>query len=76
MKYKKIILIMLSAGLLFSMSAYAGDDKAENKSDKNIPATEIEWLSYDEGLVKAKKEGKHLFVDFTAKWCVGLINGP
>jgi len=69
MKYNKIILFMLSAGLLFSMSAYAGDDKAENKSDKNIPATEIEWLSYDEGLVKAKKEGKHLFVDFTAKWC-------
>ena len=69
MKYNKIILIMLSAGLLFSMSAYAGDDKVENKSDKNIPATEIEWLSYDEGLVKAKKEGKHLFVDFTAKWC-------
>ena len=69
MKYNKIILIMFSAGLLFNISAYAGDDKTENKSEKSKPATEIEWLSYDEGLVKAKKEGKHLFVDFTAKWC-------
>ncbi len=69
MKYKKIILIMLSAGLLFGMTAYAGDDKTESKSEKNKSATEIEWLSYDEGLIKAKKEGKHVFIDFTAKWC-------
>ncbi len=69
MKYNKIILIMLIAGLLINVSAYAGDEKTESKSDGNKPATAIEWLSYDDGLVKAKKEGKHLFIDFTAKWC-------
>lgn len=65
----KTTLTLLLAGLILCMSAYAGDDKVESKSDKNKPATEIEWLSYDVGLARAKKEGKHLFVDFTTKWC-------
>ncbi len=65
----KTILTLLLAGLILCVSAYAGDDKKESKSDKNKPATEIEWLSYDVGLARAKKEGKHLFVDFTTKWC-------
>ena len=69
MSNNKTILTLLFAGLIFCMSAYAGDDKVKSKTDENKPATEIEWLSYDEGLAKAKKEGKHLFVDFTAKWC-------
>jgi len=50
------------------MSAYAGDEKAKSAAEKST-VTAIDWLSYDEGLLKAKKEGKHLFVDFTAKWC-------
>ena len=69
MSNNKTILSLLFVGLIFCMSAFAGDDKAKNKSDKNNPATEIEWLPYDEGLAKAKREGKHLFVDFTTKWC-------
>ena len=69
MSNNKTILTLLFAGLIFCMSAYAGDDKAKLKSEKNSPATEIEWLSYDEGLAQAIREGKHLFVDFTTKWC-------
>ncbi len=65
----KTILTLLLAGLILCISAYAGDDKKESKSDKNKPATEIEWLSYDVGLARAKKEGKHLFIDFATKWC-------
>ena len=65
----KTILTLLFAGLILCMPTYAGDDKKESKSDKNEPATEIEWLSYDVGLARAKKEGKHLFIDFATKWC-------
>ncbi|MEE8149897.1 MAG: DUF255 domain-containing protein, partial [candidate division Zixibacteria bacterium] len=68
MKYTRIILTSIIMGLLFSLSVFAGDDKSQNKAEKKTSAG-IEWLSYDEGLIKAKKEGKHLFVDFTAKWC-------
>jgi thioredoxin-related protein len=29
----------------------------------------INWMQFDAGLVKAKKEKKHMFVDFTTSWC-------
>jgi len=74
MKLLKTLLAVAIVPLL-GFSAFAGDEK---KADSTItqpttpttPATaEIKWLSYDEGLAKAKKEGKHLFIDFTTKWC-------
>ncbi len=39
--------------------------------DKNVKknSNEINWLAYDVGLALAKKENKHVFIDFTAKWC-------
>ncbi len=70
MSNNKTILSLLFVGLIFCMSAFAGDDKTGIKSDKYNPLTKIEWLSYDEGLAKAKKEDKHLFIYFTTKWCV------
>ncbi len=73
MKFSKL-LTTLSALAFFTWPALAGEEKkdAGTGTDQNetVPATpEIKWLSYDEGLVKAKKEGKHLFIDFTAKGC-------
>jgi len=60
--------------LLFSLAVLAGDEKKDEGTQKPVTpavpaASEIKWLSYDEGLAKAKREGKHLFIDFTAKWC-------
>jgi len=65
---------------LLAFSALAGEEKKDTSSSvsqlQTVSATpdsaatpEIKWFSYDEGLAKAKKEGKHLFIDFTAKWC-------
>ena len=30
----------------------------------------IEWYNYEAGWEKAKAENKHMFIDFTATWCV------
>jgi len=40
--------------------------KAEAPAEKS---GEITWMEYDAGLKKAKEENKHVFIDFTAKWC-------
>lgn len=32
-------------------------------------ASKIEWVSYDVGVQRAKKENKHVVVDFTTSWC-------
>ncbi|MGH8014570.1 MAG: thioredoxin family protein [Candidatus Zixiibacteriota bacterium] len=57
--------------VLLALPVIAGDAKKDVSTEQPAdPAKpEIKWLSYDEGLAKAKKEGKHLFIDFTAKWC-------
>ena len=65
---------------LMALPALAGEEKNDTSSSvsqlQTAPTTpdtavapDIKWFSYDEGLAKAKKEGKHIFIDFTAKWC-------
>ncbi len=63
-----VVLLMSSWGLL----AAAGQTKVGEK--KSLGSTEtgdgaVQWLRYDEGLAKAKKEDKHIFVNFTTSWC-------
>ncbi len=29
----------------------------------------VRWMSYDDAVVKARKEGKYIMVDFFAQWC-------
>lgn len=73
MKALKVI-AALSIIVLLNLPVLAGEEKKDAGTTKPEQSTapanpEIKWLSYDEGLAKAKKEGKHLFIDFTAKWC-------
>ncbi len=68
------LLTGLSVLALLALPAFAGEEKKDSGTSSDQPQAapavpEIKWLSYDEGLAKAKKEGKHLFIDFTAKWC-------
>lgn len=39
------------------------------KVSKAVSDTAINWMQFDAGLAKAKKEKKHMFVDFTTAWC-------
>lgn len=65
MKTLKILTALLLVTALV-LPAAADDKDVEKKSEKT---NKINWLAYDEGLVLAKKENKHVFIDFTAKWC-------
>ena len=39
------------------------------KDEPQIAKNEVQWHAYDAGLKKALEEDKHVFIDFTAKWC-------
>jgi len=67
MKLLKIFVPMLLLFTLSTISLVASDDKQETPAttNKNV----ITWLSLDQGLIKAKELNKHIFIDFTAKWC-------
>ncbi len=58
--------------LLVSLSAWALGSQDAEKPDKNQKPEKnngIEWVAYDVGLAAAKESDKHIFIDFTAKWC-------
>lgn len=63
------------AALTLAVIARAEDPKpAAAAAGKAKPAVEtapakINWLTYDEGVAKAKSENKPILVDFTASWC-------
>lgn len=71
------LLTAFSALALLAFPALADEEKKDTSANAaqqpTAPVTpvtpEIKWHAYDVGLAKAKKEGKHVFIDFTAKWC-------
>jgi len=72
MRQVKLLTLLLLFVTLFALTAGSKENKkAEQKQspEKETNHKEIAWLAYDIGLVKAKAEEKHVFIDFTAKWC-------
>ena len=77
MKTRLTCLLLCTAFLLSAV--WAGDkDPAKGKSEEKKEAisltsaavpTAITWHKYDVGLRLAKKTGKKIFLEFTAKWC-------
>lgn len=67
MKKVRLFLFLTAVTVLVALAVVAGTDKAKAPSkDTNG----IEWYGYQDGWNKAKAENKHMFVDFTATWCV------
>ncbi len=66
MKYLKHITLAALVVFAFAL-AMAADNEGGSSNDSTSEG--IQWMSYDAGLQKAAKENKHVFIDFTAKWC-------
>ncbi|MBF0225789.1 MAG: thioredoxin family protein [Desulfobacterales bacterium] len=62
MKAKKIVFLILS--LVFAYILTLNSTQAGNKSPETI-----KWYSYEEGLAKASKDQKKIFLSFYADWC-------
>ncbi len=72
MKSYRILAILFVALALTSLGLFAADQKStqkQNEISKPTNPNEITWFSYDQALLKGKKEKKHVFIDFTATWC-------
>jgi len=65
-----ILAFIISAGShdLFGSQTTSGE-KNKEKSSSEKKTTTLTWYKYDEGLTKAKKEKKHIMVNFYATWC-------
>jgi thioredoxin-related protein len=72
MRQAKLFTSLLLFVALFALSAGSMENKKTKQKQlpqKETNRKEIEWLAYDIGLAKAKTEEKHVFIDFTTKWC-------
>jgi len=63
-KFIFVVTVVLLATATLALSR--GRELKPPKKDSNG----IEWYNYEAGWEKAKAENKHMFIDFTATWCV------
>jgi thioredoxin-related protein len=58
-----------AAAMLFANETTKQPTAKKTSAVQSTTEQAIQWLRYDEGLKKASKEDKHVFIDFTASWC-------
>ncbi len=66
---KTLAVILLILMAVLNLAAADKTDKQENQKRQPVNTTEINWLKYDEGLVRAEKLGRPIMVYFTTSWC-------
>lgn len=67
MRNLKIILVLT---VILLTTASVAMSKGREKKPPKKDANGILWYDYEAGWEKAKAENKHMFIDFTATWCV------
>lgn len=58
-----VVMVMAVAAMLF------GCEEKKAETPAAAAGVEINWMGYDEGMAKAKAEGKHVMIDFYTSWC-------
>ena len=58
--------LFITAFLVIAGETFTAEKETAKKSGSKEG---IQWTSYDIGLKRAKKEDKHVFIDFSTKWC-------
>ncbi|MEA1939221.1 MAG: thioredoxin fold domain-containing protein [Candidatus Caldatribacteriota bacterium] len=76
-KRDKIMILVILITVIFLVGAklYFNLNPLEEEAVENTKPLVLNWLSYDEGLIKAEKEGKYILIDFytdTCGWCKKL----
>ncbi|MDF1545251.1 MAG: DUF255 domain-containing protein [bacterium] len=61
-----VIIVLAIPAFAQKGNAQKGDAPPKQESSES---TGIQWMAYDDGLVKAKAEDKHVLIDFTTTWC-------
>jgi thioredoxin-related protein len=61
------IVVVMTIVLAILGSACTAGDSSEHKKESNT--SDVNWVSYDEGLKLAAESGKVIFVDFYTNWC-------
>ena len=70
MRLPKLLVFSLFFAGLLALSLAASETPSGNKSpEPETKNTTITWHAYGAALKKAAEEDKHIFIDFTAKWC-------
>ena len=67
---KIIVLIILLIVIFFiGIRPYFKNNKQNVEALEEIKPIALNWLPYNEGLLKAEKESKYVLIDFYTDWC-------
>jgi len=75
MRSNRVLLVAAAVACVASWTvspkavAAAGAPAEKTPADAPAPAEAVTWLEYGEALDRAKKENKHVVVDFYTDWC-------
>ena len=70
MRLPKLLVFSLFLTALLALNLTGAETPSGNKSPEPDKENKtITWHAYDVALKKAAEEDKHIFIDFTAKWC-------
>jgi len=67
-----VLIILLVVVFFFGLKSYFKIDEQNAEAVGEVKPLALNWLSYNEGLIKAEKEGKYILIDFytdSCSWC-------